>query len=62
MSRHPQRQGLARFDGATDIVEERGEKGVARIKEQTWHAQRAQASPSSPARAPHGIRILWVRP
>jgi threonine dehydrogenase-like Zn-dependent dehydrogenase len=35
MSRHPERQELARFYGATDIVEERGEEGVARIKELT---------------------------
>ncbi len=32
MSRHPQRQKLARYFGATDIVEERGDDGVARIK------------------------------
>ncbi len=32
MSRHPKRQELARFYGATDIVEERGEEGVAKIK------------------------------
>lgn len=35
MSRNPQRQELARHYGATDIVEERGEKGVARIRELT---------------------------
>ena len=35
MSRHPDRQELARFYGATDIVEERGEDGVAKIKELT---------------------------
>lgn len=35
MSRHPQRQALARAFGATDIVEERGADGVARIKELT---------------------------
>src|ERR687897_275934 len=35
MSRHPERQELARYYGATDIVEERGEEGVARIKELT---------------------------
>lgn len=35
MSRHPQRQQLARTFGATDIVEERGTEGVARIKELT---------------------------
>jgi threonine dehydrogenase-like Zn-dependent dehydrogenase len=35
MSRHPERQELARFYGATDIVEERGDVGVARIKELT---------------------------
>lgn len=32
MSRHADRQALARRFGATDIVEERGEEGVARIK------------------------------
>ena len=35
MSRHADRQALARQFGATDIVEERGEKGIARIKEMT---------------------------
>ena len=35
MSRHKARQDLARIFGATDIVEERGEEGVARIKEMT---------------------------
>jgi threonine dehydrogenase-like Zn-dependent dehydrogenase len=35
MSRHADRQALARHYGATDIVEERGEEGVARIKELT---------------------------
>ncbi len=35
MSRHADRQALARHFGATDIVEERGEAGVARIKELT---------------------------
>jgi threonine dehydrogenase-like Zn-dependent dehydrogenase len=35
MSRHPERQKLARFYGATDIVEERGDAGVTRIKELT---------------------------
>src|SRR5947209_13214691 len=35
MSRHPERQALARFYGATDIVEERGDDGVARIKDLT---------------------------
>ena len=35
MSRHEQRQKLAREFGATDIVTERGEAGVARIKELT---------------------------
>jgi threonine dehydrogenase-like Zn-dependent dehydrogenase len=33
MSRHPERQTLAKTFGATDIVEERGEEGVAKIKE-----------------------------
>jgi threonine dehydrogenase-like Zn-dependent dehydrogenase len=35
MSRHESRQRLAREFGATDIVEERGDEGVARIKELT---------------------------
>jgi threonine dehydrogenase-like Zn-dependent dehydrogenase len=35
MSRHPERQKLARFYGATDIVEERGDEGVAKIRELT---------------------------
>jgi len=35
MSRHPTRQALASEFGATDIVTERGDDGVARIKELT---------------------------
>ena len=35
MSRHEKRQNLAREFGATDIVSERGDEGVARIKEIT---------------------------
>ena len=35
MSRHPDRQALARAFGATDIVEERGDAGIAKIKELT---------------------------
>jgi threonine dehydrogenase-like Zn-dependent dehydrogenase len=35
MSRHPSRQKLARDFGATEIVTERGDEGVARIKELT---------------------------
>jgi threonine dehydrogenase-like Zn-dependent dehydrogenase len=35
MSRHPSRQKLAREFGATDIVTERGDAGVARIKDLT---------------------------
>jgi threonine dehydrogenase-like Zn-dependent dehydrogenase len=35
MSRHPSRQKLARELGATDIVTERGDEGVARIQELT---------------------------
>jgi len=31
MSRHPERQKLARHYGATDIVEERGDEGIAKI-------------------------------
>jgi threonine dehydrogenase-like Zn-dependent dehydrogenase len=36
MSRHEPRQRLAREYGATDVVEERGQDGVARIKELTY--------------------------
>lgn len=32
MSRHPERQKLARFYGATDLVAERGDAGVARSR------------------------------
>lgn len=35
MSRHPSRQKLAREFGATDIVTERGDEGIARVKELT---------------------------
>ena len=35
MSRHKSRQDLARAFGATDIVAERGEEGIARVKELT---------------------------
>jgi threonine dehydrogenase-like Zn-dependent dehydrogenase len=35
MSRHPDRQALAREFGATNTVEERGDEGAARIKELT---------------------------
>ena len=35
MSRHESRQKLAREFGATDVVSERGEEGIARIKELT---------------------------
>jgi threonine dehydrogenase-like Zn-dependent dehydrogenase len=35
LSRHPERQALARSYGATDIAEERGDEGVAKIKDLT---------------------------
>ncbi|WP_241625905.1 zinc-dependent alcohol dehydrogenase family protein [Rosenbergiella epipactidis] len=35
MSRHPSRQALAKEFGATDIVAERGEEGIARVMELT---------------------------
>ena len=35
MSRNPQRQALAKEFGATDIVEERGDEGVSRVKDLT---------------------------
>lgn len=34
-SRHPDRQALAREFGATDVIEERGEAGIAKLKELT---------------------------
>ncbi|PPF85658.1 IMP dehydrogenase [Subtercola sp. Z020] len=34
-SRHPERQALARAFGATDIIEERGDDGAAKVKELT---------------------------
>ena len=34
-SRHPERQALARAFGATDIIEERGDDGAAKVKEIT---------------------------
>ena len=43
MSRHADRQALAREFGATDIVEERGDEGVAR---------RSRSSPEGSARTP----------
>ncbi|MDI9891633.1 zinc-dependent alcohol dehydrogenase family protein [Microbacterium sp. IEGM 1404] len=36
MSRHADRQELARRFGATDIVEERGDEGIAKVKELTY--------------------------
>ena len=41
MSRHEPRQKLAREFGATDIVNERGDEGVARIKDLTGGLRRA---------------------
>lgn len=35
MSRHPERHKLAHYYGATDVVEERGDDGVTKIKELT---------------------------
>jgi threonine dehydrogenase-like Zn-dependent dehydrogenase len=47
MSRHAPRQQLAREYGATDIVEERGDAGVARIKEFTGGLGRTRSSRGS---------------
>ena len=51
MSRHADRQALAREFGATDIVEERGDDGVAKIKELTdglgAHATSRRSAPRS---------------
>jgi threonine dehydrogenase-like Zn-dependent dehydrogenase len=64
MSRHPERQELARFYGATDIVEERGAEGVAKLKELTacraCGAKRSPCSPSQP-RLLHPSRA-WRHP
>ena len=50
MSRHDDRQALASDFGATDIVEERGDEGVARDQGTHRRARRALASsrPSAP--------------
>jgi threonine dehydrogenase-like Zn-dependent dehydrogenase len=47
MSRHESRQRLAREFGATDIVTERGDEGVARIKELTKESARTRCSSAS---------------
>ena len=39
-SRHPERQALAREFGATDIIEERGDEGAAKVKELTGGSER----------------------
>src|SRR5207245_3974852 len=56
MSRHATRQKIAREFGATDIVTERGDEGVARIKDWTGvvggGAVVACAGPRAPRRAP----------
>lgn len=48
MSRHEPRQKLAREFGATDIVEERGDEGVARVKELTGGLGAQSSKPSAP--------------
>lgn len=58
MSRHQTRQQLAREFGATDIVTERGDEGVARIKELTKGVG-ADAVPCSNA---SGRPSRWRRP
>jgi threonine dehydrogenase-like Zn-dependent dehydrogenase len=52
MSRHPARQKLAREFGATDIVTERGDEGVAKIKEMTDGVARNPSSRRSETRNP----------
>ena len=42
MSRHETRQALAREFGATDIVSERGDEGVAAVKELTGRRRRGR--------------------
>ena len=74
MSRHPERQELARFYGATDIVEERGDEGVAKIKELTGglgahsvieavgtQESTMQADRRHPSRRAHGLRRRQLR-
>ncbi len=74
MSRHPDRQELARFYGATDIVDDRGDKGVAKIKELTGglgaHSRdRGGRNPGvdhagdrcHPPRGAHGLRRRQLR-
>ena len=51
MSRHESRQKLAREFGATDIVTERGDEGVARIKELTEGSAPTRCSSASARRS-----------
>ena len=51
MSRHEPRQQLAREYGATDIVAERGDDGVATIKELTGGSARTRSSRRSAPRS-----------
>jgi threonine dehydrogenase-like Zn-dependent dehydrogenase len=55
MSRHADRQALARRFGATDVVEERGKEGIARIRELFDGSVRMSCSSAS---AP---RSRWTR-
>src|SRR3989441_7083287 len=72
MSRHESRQQLAREYGATDIVEERGDDGVAKIKDLTnglgAHSvveavgtQEAMTQATAPP-APAGTSATWASP
>lgn len=70
MSRHATRQQLARSFGATDIVEERGDEGVARIQDMTdglgvdcastaWARRNRCGKPSTP-RAWAAMWATWA--
>ena len=52
MSRHKKRQELAIEYGATDIVSERGEEGIARIRTLTNGSERIRSSNASAPRNP----------
>ena len=72
MSRHETRQKLAREFGATDIVAERGDEGVARIKDMTKgigadSVLECVGTPGvddagDPLHAPGRVRLLRRRP
>jgi hypothetical protein len=61
MSRHEKRQELAREFGATDVVVERCEEGVARIQELTNRRRGRRWSPATSRVCAHGSIVTSVQ-